>query len=49
MNGEVPELTGPQAASLARQLNNNVKNSAKAHMEKQREEQCREKTEVISS
>ena len=48
VNGEVPEFTGSQAASLARKFDNNVKDAAKAHVNKQHEEQCREKLRSLA-
>ena len=48
VGGEVPEFTGPQAASLANKFNNNVKNAAKAHIDKQHEEQCKEKLKTLA-
>ena len=48
VNGEVPEFTGSQAAGLSRKFNNNVKDAAKAHMNKQHEEQCREKLRSLA-
>ena len=48
VNGEVPEFTGDQATKLQRKFNENVKITAKEHIDMKHRDQCMDKLKSLA-
>ena len=48
VNGEVPEFTGDQATKLQRKFNENIKITAKEHIDMKHWDQCMDKLKSLA-